>query len=881
MKTELENFRKYNLSDFLVNTKKFKDYLEYCKKKNLISEKKALIENIIKTLQDKKNAQNTNIITEYSNLCAFAIIFSDFEVELFFEIEHFNPDLQKNILFQTITYCYDRQKESQNYISSKFQYWILKMKNHNYVSLIEAKDSISDAEIKESIESLKKCINQELFDHIEDNVKILYLKISYELSIYYYYNNNYPESIKYLDFLEKNMKNSQNLLKSLYFNLSSITNLKNYLIKRTKNETNKIKDNNINKDNENKDNINILEIDENTPINANTIMNEDYNKYLNEINSAKEEIKSNINLKVNSLDDYNKRGNIGLLKYLKISEYLFHMTFENINNYSELNKFVNNLKNYIEEKINKVKTKEEIDYFQFLKKEILYHSILLQILDSMINNNNQLPENFIINLSDIIVKNTFTDNLSLSGLIHSSIINFESEYKIIYRYFNKFIEFFRGTNSPYNKEIINQTIFIARIISVFYIILDSKAKINSLGEKEIIVNIEKDLHVNIINIFLFWLEKENKNDENNRDLKYPPSINIIYILIETLKILDFLKIYKIIVLGVLEFLLDKKHNKNFLDDTIDEGNNNDNINEYIRQIKPKIFNINCLSEEELKQNKKIINNENLYYSIKVNFVEAKGKDKYIFKNNENDVNFYINKLFEIIELIEKKIKEYENKNFGEMILEQENIDSKENLKLGTFKISEKKDFLYYFYKILEYKNTEENKIPYIILMQKGINYIISSMNEIKINYMKVDMSNNLNQINKAYDIFKNNLNQDILSQLIICLIKNKLYLESIVLIQYSKSFNNILEYKIIKAFYEEKKTIEDDSFKYIWKITYFEYLANILKKNEDKGNLEKVKKLIKKVSNHRFFKEHPLRKHFKIINFFNFLDYLNSIIFKI
>ena len=216
-----------------------------------------------------------------------------------------------------------------------------------------------------------------------------------------------------------------------------------------------------------------------------------------------------------------------------------------------------------------------------------------------------------------------------------------------------------------------------------------------------------------------------------------------------------------------------------------------------------------------------------------------------------------------------------------MILEQENIDSKENLKLGTFKISEKKDFLYYFYKILEYKNTEENKIPYIILMQKGINYIISSMNEIKINYMKVDMSNNLNQINKAYDIFKNNLNQDILSQLIICLIKNKLYLESIVLIQYSKSFNNILEYKIIKAFYEEKKTIEDDSFKYIWKITYFEYLANILKKNEDKGNLEKVKKLIKKVSNHRFFKEHPLRKHFKIINFFNFLDYLNSIIFKI
>ena len=882
MKTELENFRKYNLSDFLVNTKKFKDYLEYCKKKNLISEKKALIENIIKTLQDKKNSQNTNIITEYSNLCAFAIIFSDFEVELFFEIEHFNPDLQKNILFQTITYCYDRQKESQNYISSKFQYWILKMKNQNYVSLIETKDSISEAEIQESIESLKKCINQELFDHIEDNVKILYLKIIYELSIYYYFNNNYQESVKYLEFLEKNMKNNQDLLKSLYFDLPSITNLLKYLIKIIKKDNILKNSNKINNNIEIKDNYNILYSDGEIEFNTNDIVNEDYNNYSKEIIKAKEEIKSNIDKKVNnSLDEFNKKGHIGLLKYLKISEYLFHMTFDNINNYKELNKFVNKLKYYIEEKTTKLKAKEETDYFEYLKKEILYHSILLQILDSMINNNNQLPQNFILNLSDLIVKNTFTDNLSLSGLIHSSIINFESEYKIIYRYFNKLVEFFKGTNSENCKEIINQTIFIARIISVFFIIIDSKAKINSLGEKEIIVNIEKDLHVNIINIFLFWLEKDTKNTENNKDLKYPPSINIIYILIETLKILDFLKIYKIIVLGVLEFLLDKKHSKNNLDETMSEGNNNDNINEYIKQIKPKIFNINCLSEEELKRNKKIINNENLYYSIKVNFVEAKGKDKYILKNSENYINFYINKLFEIIELIEKKIKEYENKNYGEIVMEQEKIDSNEELKSSKFsKFFEKKDFLYYFYKILESDKSDENKISNIILIQKGINYLISSMNEIKMNYMKYDISNDLNQLNQIYNLFKSNLNQDVLSQLIICLVKNKLYLESIVLIQYSKSFNNTLEYKVIKAFYEEKKSVEDECFKYIWKITYFEYFANILKKNDDKENLEKVKKLIKKVGNHRFFKEHPLRKHFKIINFFNFLDFLKTILFK-
>ena len=880
-KTELENFRKYNISDFLVNTRKFKDYLELCKKKNLLSEKKALLENIIKTLQDKKNTQNTNIITEYSNLCAFAIIFSDFEVELFFEIEHFNPDLQKNILFQTITYCYDRQKESQEYINSKFQYWILKMKNHNYASLIELKDTISKAEMQEAIDSSKNCNNQELFDNSEDNAKILNLKILYELSVYYYFNNNYQESIKYLKFLEKNMRNYENFQKYLYFDLSSVSNFLKYLNKNVGNNNNNIsKNNNDNGEyiEDTKDN-DIFMLAESFSSNPDEIFLEDYNNYTNEINKVKEEIKSNNNLNNNSLEENNQIRNGGFLKYLKISEYLFHMTFENINNYKELNKFLNILINVVEEKLNNAKTKEENDYFQYIKKEISYHSILLQIIDSMINNNNLLPKDFINQLSNFIAQNTFTDNISISGLIHSSIINFELEYKSIYRYFNKFVEFLNETNSPYKKEIINQVIFIARIISVFYIILDSKGKINSLGEKEIIVNIEKELHVNIINIFLFWLEKE--DNENKNDLKYPPSKNIIYILIETLKILDFLKLYKIIVLGVLEFLLEKKHNKNSLNEMINEDNNKDNINEYIKQIKPNIFKISCLSEEELKQNKKVINNENLYYSIKVNFVEAKGKDKYSLKNNEININYYINKLFEIVELIEKKIKEYENKNFGNMIIEEQNIKIDGNLKFTPFlKMSEKKEFLYSFYKVIESDNYELDKISNIILIQKGINYITSSMNEILINYMKVDMLKNLNQINKIYDLFKKNLNEDVISQLIICLVRNKLFLESIALIQYSKTFNNAFEYRLIKAFYDEGKSLEDECFKYIWKITYFEYFASIFKKNNDYSNLEKIKKLIKKIGNHRFFKEHPLRKHFKIINFFNFLKYLNKIIFK-
>ena len=557
MKNESESIKRYNLSDLLMNTRKFKDYLEYCKKKNLISEKKSLMEELIWNLQDKKISKNTLALTEYLNNCAFAIIFSDFEVELFFEIPHFNPDLQKNILFQTINYCYDRQKDLESYISTKFQYWILKMKNYNYSKIDGVKEYISDAELNESIVSLKKCVEQENFNKKEDNIKILHLKAVYELGVYYFYNNKYEEANKYFIFLEKNMKIYPEFQKYLYFNLISVTNLIKYI--NNKNDNNKIEKNSLN-------NQNLITLED-----TNQIINEDYQKYKNELENSTKEIKDIIKSKEETKEKYEN----GMIKNLKISEYLFYMTFENINNYQKLNKFIimlNNINNINEENI----------YIRYIKKEISYHLILFQILESLKENKKELPKLFIINLSNTIQQNTFTDSLSLSGMIHSSMINFESDYKMVYKYFNDFVEFFHEINTS-NKEIINQIIFIARIMSVIYIIQDSKSKINSLGEKEIIINIEKELHTNIINIFLFWLEK----DKNKNELKYIKYINIIYILINTLKIVDYLKIYKIIVLAVLEFLLNKKISKNKSSLNKIKENNKiilfNNINDYIKK----------------------------------------------------------------------------------------------------------------------------------------------------------------------------------------------------------------------------------------------------------------------------------------------------------
>ena len=861
MKNDSENIKKYNLSDLLVNTRKFKDYLDYCKKKNLISEKKALMEELILKLQDKKISQNTFALTEYLNNFAFTIIFSDFEVELFFQIEHFNPDLQKNILFQTINYCCDRQKDLESYISTKFQFWILKMKNYNYAKLDVIKNVISDAEINESIESLKKCLNQENFNKSEENVQILYLKAIYELGVYFYFNNKLDEANKHFIFLEKNMKNLPELQKFLYFDLSSISNLLKYI--------NQSHNTNINK--KIPDSENLYELED-----TDKIINEDYQKYKNEIIKInKEKIINNNNKNVQE-ETKSENQNSGMLKYLKISEYLIHMTFENINNYPSLKKYLSIFNEIFNKKVKIYK--EENIYMKYIKKEFSYHSIIFQIIEAIINNNKELPNSFIINLSNTIQRNTFTDSLSLSGMIHSSLINFENDYKIIYKYFNDFVEFLNEINNgKNNKEIINQIIFVARIISVIYIIIDSKSKINSLEEKEIIINIENELHLNIINIFLFWLEKDKDKDE----LKYAQYINIIYILIETLKKIEHLKIYKIIILGVLEYIINKKNTKN--------KNNkntliNNNINDYIKQLKPKIFKINSLSEEELKFNKKEINSQNLYFSIKVNFIEAKEKDSNILKQNESNYDFYISKLFEIIELIEDKIKQYEYKTYNQiMVLDNKDENNLNNISISKYpNILMKKDFLYNFYKILESQNYEKKKISNILLIKKGIDYLNNDLNIIKLKYMKNDIINNNNfDINNIYELFKKNINQEILSKLILTLIKNNLILESIVLSQYSKSFNKNLEYALIRAFYDSKKEMKNECFKFIWKINYFEYLANIFNKNNDKENLEQVKMIIKKIGNHRFFKDHPLRKHFKIINFLNFLEYINSILFKI
>ena len=195
----------------------------------MIDEKKYIMTKIVNVVNDKSNSKNQNIINEMTNLCILAIIFSFFEIELFFEINHFCPNFQKTILIQTLSFCCDRQKEQENYISLKYQFWILKMYN-KIITTEKLNETLSNNEIEESLESLKKYIDKNIFEKSEEKFKILFLKIYYEIGIYFFYNNDFNNMKIAFDFLLNNIDKILNK-KKLYFDENNIKKLEKIIEK--------------------------------------------------------------------------------------------------------------------------------------------------------------------------------------------------------------------------------------------------------------------------------------------------------------------------------------------------------------------------------------------------------------------------------------------------------------------------------------------------------------------------------------------------------------------------------------------------------------------------------------------------------------------------
>ena len=195
------------------------------------------MENLISTANDKSTANNQTIINDITSLCVLAVIFSDFEIEIFFDINNFSPNFQKTILFQTINFCCDRLKDQEKYIELKFQFWILKMMNKllSNNGEIETSSTISKEELIQSLDSLSKVVEQNYFNNSDDKQQCLIIKIAYELGLYYYYRGVNDKCEYNFNFLLNNLgKFSPQFQESkFYFKEDKIRKLLKYIRRDT------------------------------------------------------------------------------------------------------------------------------------------------------------------------------------------------------------------------------------------------------------------------------------------------------------------------------------------------------------------------------------------------------------------------------------------------------------------------------------------------------------------------------------------------------------------------------------------------------------------------------------------------------------------------
>lgn len=792
------------------------------------------MENLVNSTNDKSATDNQKIIRDMTNLCVLTIIFSDFEIEMFFDIDNFSPNFQKNILFETINYCCDRLKDLENYITLKFQFWVLKLVN----SLLEEKgdiiednssSTITTEEINVSLTSLKNYINQNLFDQSEDNLKILYIKIAYELGLYYYLNGNFNEMESNFKFLLNNIKSIDKT--KFYFNLQSIEKLLNFY-KNKKNE---------------------MEIDDEEILSEDSINNNlifDLNKVDFIIESNSKLIKDDFgdfsekyNQKIEENEEYSKYliRDISLIDYssiednLKLGFNLITLTLDNMNYLNDATQFNSKLKDSITAQLHNNPSKnQEIELLK-ANKEIIYYLELLKLIEIMRDNEQRLPRKFLKKLSNTILKYTLTDNLTISGLLHTLMLNFNN-MKAMYNYFNDYVEFFQTpNNSSQNKtETINQIFFISRFVTILNLYVNDPNKSDK-------IIIEKDLHINLMNIFFFWLEQKNNNYYSP---KYEKDVNITYIMIDALKIKDYLQILKIVYLGVLKFIIDKKH---FTGDTI---NNNNDIYVYLYEKNTKIFKINNL-----------INEERNYLSLpnkEIIFQESNSKNK-SYQFNSLQINGFICELFQLLIKLEDNIIKNNNK------LKENDILFRKN-SLNFFDIIEN-DFS------LGDKNQKINQV-----INDYLNLFKLNFENFKQKYFQYDIMENITVCTKLYEEFskeiKKESNQYILLQFIYLLTCGQRYFEASIFLQYKDKMDYCLAYKLLELSLNNSSSINFDLFQYIWKPVYFEYLSNFYFKKKNEEAVNKIKSLLRRISNHQFFKKHPLRKHFKIINFFKLIDNL-------
>lgn len=530
-----------------------------------------------------------------------------------------------------------------------------------------------------------------------------------------------------------------------------------------------------------------------------------------------------------------------LFKYLKLLDNYF---FSASSYLKRLTEFIPSCYNTLLLRFSRNLPESDQKVFQSAEKDIAYYHHLITLIDLIYKKEDKLPKKLLTNLSKTILEKTLTNDLEISGLIHGIIINYNKSSARVSGYFSDFVEFFQKSMQADMQEKVNQ-------ITLFHIILKIINLAFDKNQENKAILIEGELHSQLLNLIFYWL-KYLKDD------KLIKKQNVLYLLIKTLKNCEYLKLLKIIFFGAFKFLLEKK--------LISKSNLLSNeIYDKINQSYNNYLTVDLIVNENLESDNSNLKNKTIFF---------KDDSKSTYSNFKiEDADYYEEKLFELIKKCEKKIIKFSNFSLKEKSQRKINLIFFENF---TRLLSELNISSLNTKQINEVVINENNKkkLSFNDILKEYAKYFQICFSVFKLKYYNYDMfqDSNLNLVDELYNEFKSLINQDLLLKLIYLLYLKGRNLDACVLFQYIKDADYDIIYKLLQ------KSPENHSLhklEFIWKIPYFEILANTYFKLRKTDMIEGLKNLMRKTSNHQMFKDHPLRKHYKIINFFNYLDYLD------
>lgn len=491
------------------------------------------------------------------------------------------------------------------------------------------------------------------------------------------------------------------------------------------------------------------------------------------------------------------------------------------------------------------------------EKELAYYKYLIKMIDCIYKKESKLPKNFLTDISKTIMEKTLSDDLQIIGLIHGLVINFHKSFSKIVRYFSAFVSIFSKASSEDMKEKINQIDFIYNYLKIIELAFEGKK--DESADSNIMINAKT--HSELVNLILYWITKIKDNQTKKSE-------NILYILIQTIKNTNYLKLLKVILFGSLKFIIDKKNlipSKNFTNEIYD----------MLTQTSVNYLNIDlAVNENSFTTNDKKLNNKKFFF-------EENSKATYNYQAEH--IDFYEEILIELIKKCEKKIIKFSSFKDKEILERKINILFFENYshvkkEKGNF-INDDNDNNPNSDKRI--KPEGDNKDLMKPLRPVGLNNLISesinffkvSFCEFKHKYFKFDFfqQSNMQYIEELYEEFKNLINQNILTKLVYIFYLVGRNIDASILLQYSKDVDYDIIYKLLQTNAENHAL---NKLEFIWKIAYFEILADSYFKLGKHDYINYLKDLMRRTSNHQIFKNHPLRKHFKIINFLKYIDNL-------